>query len=73
MDIETIKIDLIHWLTEVKDLSILEKLQSIRNQETNELSDSHKKLLDERIAHFEENPHIGLDWETVIREIEESA
>jgi hypothetical protein len=45
MDIQSIKVDLIHWLTELQDQSILEKLQVFKHQQEKGLSDAHKALL----------------------------
>lgn len=70
MDIQAIKLDLIHWLTEVEDLSILKKLQSFKRLQELELSDAHKALLDERIASYASDPENVLDWETVMKELE---
>jgi len=50
MDIQTIKVDLIHWLTEVQDHKILEQLQIFKSQQEKGLSDAHKALLNERLA-----------------------
>ena len=71
MDIQTIKIDLIHWLTELQDRSVLEQLQALKDQQGGyELSDAHKQLLDERITSYENNPDQVLDWDDVMSEIE---
>jgi len=70
MDIQSIKVDLIHWLTELQDRSVLEKLQAFKNQQETELSDAHKALLDERIASYENDPEQVLDWENVMNELE---
>lgn len=70
MDIQAIKIDLIHWLTEVQDQSVLEQLQAFKAQQEKGLSDAHKALLDERIASYEKNPSDVLDWDNVMTELE---
>ena len=64
MDIQAIKIDLIHWLTEVDDLVLLKKLQ------VTQLSDAHQKLLDERMASYQKDPNNIMDWEEVSKELE---
>jgi putative addiction module component (TIGR02574 family) len=69
MDIQSIKVDLIHWLTELQDRTILEKLQAFKHQQE-ELSESHKALLDERIASYEKSPDSVLDWDDVMKELE---
>ncbi len=50
-DIQTLKIDLIHWLTELQDPSILKKLQVLKEkQETiNKLNSEQKNELDKRL------------------------
>jgi hypothetical protein len=70
MDIQSIKVDLIHWLTELQDQSILEKLQVFKHQQEKGLSDAHKALLDERIASYENDKANLLDWDDVVKEIE---
>lgn len=69
MDIQSIKVDLIHWLTELEDRNLLEKLQAFKHQQE-ELSESHKALLDERIASYEKNPDNVLDWDDVMKGLE---
>ncbi len=70
MDIQSIKIDLIHWLTELQDQTILEKIHAFKKQQQVKLSDAHKALLDERIASYEKNPDNVLDWNRVMKDIE---
>jgi putative addiction module component (TIGR02574 family) len=69
MDIQSIKVDLIHWLTELQDRSVLEQLQALKHQQEEGLSDAHKTLLDERIASYEKDPAKVLDWNDVMKEI----
>ena len=70
MDIQSIKVDLIHWLTELQDRSILEQLQVFKHQHTEELGDAHKSLLDKRIASYEKNPDSVHDWDSVMKDLE---
>lgn len=70
MDIQTIKVDLIHWLTELQDRTILEQLQAFKQQQEEGLSGAHKALLDERIASYEKDPDKALDWDDVMKELE---
>ena len=70
MDIQSIKVDLIHWLTELQDRSILEKLQAFKKQQEATLSDAHKTLLDERIVSYEKDPDNVLDWDHIIEEFD---
>lgn len=70
MDTQSIKIDLIHWLTELQDQSILEQMQAFKKQQQEVISDAHKALLDERIASYENDPEYVLDWDHVMDELE---
>lgn len=72
MDIQSIKIDIIHWLTELQDIAVLKELQAFKDHQAGELTQGHKRLLDERIASYKNNPNQVLDWETVMGEIEEN-
>lgn len=71
MDIQSIKIDLIHWLTELQDRTILEQIQEYKKQQEETLSDMHKALLDARLSSYERDPKNVLDWDQVMKEIEE--
>jgi len=70
MDIQSIKVDLIHWLTELQDRTILEQLQAFKNRQEEGLSDAHKALLDERIASYQKDPDSVLDWDDVMKDLE---
>jgi hypothetical protein len=70
MDIQAIKIDLIHWLTGVDDLALLKKLQAFKKQQETQLSEAHQKVLDERIASYQKDPNNIMDWEEVSKELE---
>lgn len=70
MDIQAIKIDLIHWLTGVDDLGLLQKLQAFKKLQESQLTEAHKKLLDERMASYSNNPSNVLVWEDVRKELE---
>jgi putative addiction module component (TIGR02574 family) len=74
-DIQTLKIDLIHWLTELHDETILMKLEGLkREQEENfELSISHKKELDERLNKYETGEMKFSSWSTVKERIRKRA
>ena len=70
MDIQAIKIDLIHWLTGVDDLALLKKLQAFKKLQETQLTEAHKKLLDERMASYEKDPNNVMDWEELSKELE---
>ncbi|QCK14482.1 addiction module protein [Mangrovivirga cuniculi] len=67
MDIHSVKIDLIHWLTELQDKSILEKLQVIKEQQegTSNLTPAQKKELDDRLKKYESGNMNFSSWNTV--------
>ncbi|WP_209328777.1 addiction module protein [Lunatimonas salinarum] len=70
MDIQSIKVDLIHWLTELQDQTILEQLQAFKHRQEEGLSDAHKALLDERIASYQKDPDKVMDWDDVMKDLE---
>jgi hypothetical protein len=50
MDTQSLKLEIIHWLTELKDKTILEKIHAIKNErEEMELSRGKKMELDKRL------------------------
>lgn len=67
MDVQSLKIDLIHWLTELQDKSILEKLQGLKEQQENtyELSAEQKKELDSRLEKYENGEMKFSSWDAV--------
>ena len=62
MDIQSLKIDLIHWLTQLKDKGILEKIQAIKEKET-ELSTIQQVELDKRLKKYEQGKMKFKSWE----------
>ncbi|PTB96010.1 addiction module component [Marivirga lumbricoides] len=75
MDIQSVKIDLIHWLTELQDKSILEKLQGLKEQQEIrfELSEEQQKELDSRLEKYENGEMKFSSWETVKDRIRDRA
>ncbi len=67
MDIQSVKIDLIHWLTELEDKPTLKKLQGLKEEQeiTFELSAEQKKELDSRLEKYEKGEMKFSSWETV--------
>ena len=67
MDTQSIKIDLIHWLTELQDTSILKELQMLkeRHKETYQLSADQEKELDIRLKKYETGEMKFSSWDTV--------
>ena len=67
MDTKSVKIDLIHWLTELHDTSILKELQILkdRHKETYQLSTDQEKELDIRLEKYEAGEMKFSSWDTV--------
>ncbi len=72
MNAQALKLDLIHWLTELQDQATLTQLQALKEQQAYGLSEAHQQLLDGRIAFYEQHPDQVLDWDSVSDEIEQS-
>jgi len=50
MDTQSLKLEIVHWLTELKDKTILEKIYAIKNErEEMELWRGQKMELDKRL------------------------
>ena len=55
MDVQTIKLDLINWITSLNDTDVIDKIKSIKNNDANlvdalfEENKQVKQLLDERL------------------------
>lgn len=67
MDVQSVKIDLIHWLTELQDKSILKKLQGLKEEQESsfELSSEQKKELEGRLEKYENGEMEFSQWDTV--------
>jgi len=67
MNKQSLKIDLIHWLTELQDDSILQKLQVLKEQQESsfELSAEQKKELDDRLTKYENEEMKFSSWGSV--------
>ena len=63
MDIQSLKIDIIHWLTELTDKTVLEKIQAIKEEEYVELSIAQQAELDKRLKKFEKGEMKFKSWE----------
>lgn len=71
MDIQTTKLDLILWLSQLQDASVLQKLQSVKEEHGFTLSEAQKNLLDERLESYKNNPDDLLDWDDLLKELED--
>lgn len=69
MDVQATRIELAKLIlseTSEKMLQLIDELYSRKSQEKEwELTDAHKKLLDERLARHKANPEEGSSWEEV--------
>jgi putative addiction module component (TIGR02574 family) len=67
MDVQSVKIDLIHWLTELQDKSVLKKLQGLKEQQESsfELNAEQKEELDSRLEKYENGEMKFSPWNTV--------
>lgn len=63
MDIQSLKIDLIHWLTQLKDRTVLEKIQAIKDEEGYDLSPVQQEELDKRLERYERGDTKFKSWE----------
>ncbi|UII27113.1 addiction module protein [Fulvivirga maritima] len=70
MDLKSIKIDLIHWLTELQDPDILKQLYSFKEKQENELSEDHNTLLDQRLDSYNKNPDTVIEWSKAMEDLE---
>lgn len=71
MDIQTIKLDLILWLSQLQDASVLQKIQTVKEEHGFTLSEVQNSLLDERLESYKNNPDELIDWEDLLKELED--
>lgn len=67
MDVQSLKIDLIHWLTELQDKSVLKKLQGLKEEHESsiDLSADQQEELDDRLEKYENGEMKFSPWDTV--------
>jgi len=63
MDVQSLKIDIIHWLTELKDKNVLEKIHAIKEEEDVELSPAQQTELDKRLKKYERGEMKFKSWD----------
>ena len=63
MDIQTLKIDIIHWLTQLNDKNVLEKIQALKKEEDIELSSDQQVELEKRLNKYERGEMKFKSWE----------
>ena len=75
MDIQSIKVDLIHWLTELQDQSVLEQIQGLKEQQESsfELNAEQTKELDSRLEKYENGEMKFSPWDKVRERIKSRA
>ena len=62
MDTQSLKLDLIHWLTKLKDKATLEKIQAIKEEDTG-LSAAQEIELNKRVEKYEKGEMKFNSWE----------
>lgn len=67
LDVQAIKIDLIHWLTRLEDEKVLKQLRGLMEQQESafELSWAQKKELDGRLEKYGSGEMEFSPWNTV--------
>ncbi|HSI74414.1 MAG TPA: addiction module protein [Lunatimonas sp.] len=75
MDIQSVKIDLIHWLSELEDMSVLEQIQSLKEEQENsfQLNTEQGKELESRLERYEKGEMRFSSWDAVKKRIRDQA
>ena len=63
MDIQTLKIDIIHWLTQLNDKNVLEEIHALKKEEDIELSSDQKVELEKRLNKYVRGEMKFKSWE----------
>jgi hypothetical protein len=63
MDIQSLKIDIIHWLTELTDKNVLEKIEAIKKETELELTSVQQLELEKRLNKYELGETELKSWE----------
>ena len=71
MDIKATKIDIIHWLTELQDIDVLNQLKVIKGGEDwwNEISADERLVIDEGLAELDQGQ--GIPHKEVIKKVQQ--
>ena len=69
MDIQTLKIDIIHWLTQLNDKNILEKIHALKEEEDTELSSDQQVELEKRLEKYERGEMKFKSWEETMASV----
>ncbi|SEF84069.1 addiction module protein [Algoriphagus boritolerans] len=75
MDVAALKLDLIQWLAQIQDESLLKKIQFIRDskEENLELSEEQLLELDQRLEKYERGEMNFSSWEKVKERVKNRA
>lgn len=63
MDIQSLKIDLIHWLTQLQDRNVLEKIRAIKDEGEYDLSEAQQEEFGKRLEEYERGDIKFKSWE----------
>lgn len=62
LELQTKKLELIHWLSSIDDLRIIDKISKIRKEEKswwNDISDAEKKMIEEGLKDIEDGNKVS--------------
>ena len=65
MNIDSEKKEIIREILRTEDKWIIKAIRKLLDLETESISEEHKNILNERIAHYEAHPDDVIDWETL--------
>jgi len=72
-NIQADKLNLITWITQLQDISLIEKLNKMRTTTDEvdfEVPEWHKEIVRKRMADYKNNPDQAVDFDTAMDEIE---
>lgn len=71
MDIQSVKIDLIHWLSKLEDMSVLEQIQGLKEEQEKsfQLSDEQERELEGRLERHENGEMRFSSWDAVKKRV----
>lgn len=69
MKIDTEKKEIIREILRIEDEWILKAIRKLLDLETESISEEHKNILNERIAHYDAYPDDVINWETLKAEL----
>lgn len=69
MTIDPDKKEIIREVLRTEDQWILKAIRKLLNLHVEDISEEHRNVLNERIAEYEANPGIAIDWEVLKAEL----